>query len=83
MIVLASVVILQNIIWFCFFEIFVLCMCTWLEFGYLNILETISNKLDYVLDAVVYTCNPGTLEAEAGTSLSSKPAWSTERVPGF
>ena len=26
--------------------------------------------------------NPSTWEAEAGRSLSSRPTWSTERVPG-
>ena len=32
--------------------------------------------------AVVYTFNPSTWEAEAGGFLSSRPAWSTECVPG-
>jgi hypothetical protein len=31
---------------------------------------------------VAHTFNPSTLEAEAGRFLSSKPAWSTEWVPG-
>jgi hypothetical protein len=31
---------------------------------------------------VAHTADPSTLEAEAGESLSSRPAWSTERVPG-
>jgi hypothetical protein len=31
---------------------------------------------------VVHTFNPNTWEAEAGEFLSSKPAWSTEWVPG-
>ena len=26
--------------------------------------------------------HPSTQEAEAGASLSSRPAWSTERIPG-
>jgi hypothetical protein len=30
----------------------------------------------------VHTFNPSTLEAEAGRSLSSRPAWSTE-LPGL
>jgi hypothetical protein len=31
---------------------------------------------------VAHTYNPSTWEAEAGRFLSSKPAWSTEQVPG-
>jgi hypothetical protein len=31
---------------------------------------------------VACTFNPTIWEAEAGGSLSSRPAWSTERVPG-
>jgi hypothetical protein len=31
---------------------------------------------------VVYAYSRSTLEAETGTSLSSRPAWTTERVPG-
>jgi hypothetical protein len=31
---------------------------------------------------VVHTFNPSTREAEAGGFLSSRPAWSTEWVPG-
>jgi hypothetical protein len=31
---------------------------------------------------VVHDFNPSTGEAEAGRSLSSKPSWSIERVPG-
>jgi hypothetical protein len=31
---------------------------------------------------VAHACNPSTREAEAGGFLSSRPAWSTERVPG-
>ena len=31
---------------------------------------------------VAHTFNPSTLEAEAGGSLSLRPAWSTEWVPG-
>jgi hypothetical protein len=30
---------------------------------------------------VIYTFNPNTWEAEAGGSLSSRLAWSTEKVP--
>jgi len=30
---------------------------------------------------VVHTFNPNTQEAEAGGSLSFRPAWSTEQVP--
>jgi hypothetical protein len=31
---------------------------------------------------VAHTFNPSTQEAEAGGFLSSRPAWSTKRVPG-
>jgi hypothetical protein len=31
---------------------------------------------------VAHTFNPSTQEAEAAGSLSSKPTWSTEQVPG-
>jgi hypothetical protein len=31
---------------------------------------------------VAHAFNPNTREAEAGGFLSSRPAWSTERVPG-
>ena len=31
---------------------------------------------------VALTFNPSTQEAEAGRSLSSRPAWSAEQVPG-
>jgi hypothetical protein len=31
---------------------------------------------------VAHTFNPSTWEAEAGGFLSSRPAWSIERVPG-
>jgi hypothetical protein len=31
---------------------------------------------------VVHAFNPSTQEAEAGGFLSSRPAWSTEQVPG-
>jgi hypothetical protein len=31
---------------------------------------------------VMHAFNPSTREAEAGEFLSSRPAWSTERVPG-
>ena len=31
---------------------------------------------------VVHTCNPSIREAEAGGCVSSKPAWSTQQVPG-
>jgi hypothetical protein len=32
---------------------------------------------------VAQTFNPSTWEAEASRFLSSRPAWSTERVPGY
>jgi hypothetical protein len=34
------------------------------------------------LGMVMYAFNPSTWEAEAGEFLSSRPAWSTECVPG-
>jgi hypothetical protein len=34
------------------------------------------------LGVVEYAFNPSTWEAEAGGFLSSRPAWSAERVPG-
>jgi hypothetical protein len=34
------------------------------------------------LGVVAHAFNPSTWEAKAGGSLSSRPAWSTERVPG-
>jgi hypothetical protein len=40
-------------------------------------------KNAYASRAVVaHACNPSTREAEAGGFLSSRPAWSTECVPG-
>ena len=30
----------------------------------------------------MHTCNPNIQEAEAGGCVSSKPAWSTQQVPG-
>lgn len=36
---------------------------------------------DGLLSVVAHTFIPSTLEAEAGGSLSLRPAWSTERVP--
>jgi hypothetical protein len=36
-----------------------------------------------VLGVVAYAFNPSTGEAEAGGFLSSRPAWSTEWVPGL
>jgi hypothetical protein len=35
-----------------------------------------------LLGVVAHTFNPSTREAEAGGFLSSRPAWSTKRVPG-
>ena len=44
------------------------------------------NKKEKEMDSqpgvVAHTFNPSTGEAEAGGSLSSRPAWSTEQVPG-
>jgi major histocompatibility complex class I len=31
---------------------------------------------------VAHAFNPSTWEAEAGAFLSSRPVWSTERIPG-
>jgi len=39
-------------------------------------------SLQVVAAAVAHTFNPSTWEAEAGGSLSSRAAWSPERVPG-
>jgi hypothetical protein len=40
-------------------------------------------KIERIQPGVVaHAFNPSTWEAEAGGFLSSKPAWSTERVPG-
>jgi hypothetical protein len=39
-------------------------------------------RVDVGWAVVVYAFNPSTWEAEAGKFLSSRPAWSTERVPG-
>jgi hypothetical protein len=37
---------------------------------------------DSLPGVVAHAFNPSTWEAEAGGFLSSRPAWSTERVPG-
>ena len=37
---------------------------------------------NHAMEMVVQAFNPSTLEAEAGRSLSSRSAWSTELVPG-
>jgi hypothetical protein len=42
----------------------------------------ISDKIDFKLGVMVHAFNPSTWEAEAGEFQSSKPAWSTEWVPG-
>ena len=39
-------------------------------------------KQNEVLLIVLNTFNPSTQEAETGAILSSRPAWSTEKVPG-
>jgi hypothetical protein len=39
-------------------------------------------KITIKLGRVAHAFNPSTREAEAGGFLSSRPAWSTERVPG-
>ena len=36
----------------------------------------------HVLGVVAHAYNPSTQEAKAGGFLSSRPAWSTESVPG-
>jgi hypothetical protein len=40
-------------------------------------------KTSPVLGVVAHVFNPSTSEAEAGEFLSSRPAWSTEWVPGL
>jgi hypothetical protein len=40
-------------------------------------------KKPFTAGRVVYAFNPSTQEAEAGRFLSSRPAWSTEWVPGL
>ena len=47
-----------------------------------NLSTKLSIKNSYRLVVVAHTFNPSTREAEAGGSLSSRPAWSTELVPG-
>jgi hypothetical protein len=42
----------------------------------------VSEKESAALGVVAHAFNPSTWEAEAGESLSSRPAWSTEGVPG-
>jgi hypothetical protein len=44
--------------------------------------KTLSSKMKIEPGVVVHAFNPSTWEAEAGRSLSSRPAWSTEWVPG-
>jgi hypothetical protein len=39
-------------------------------------------RLEHSQAVVAHAFNPSTREAEAGGFLSSRPAWSTERVPG-
>ena len=44
---------------------------------------TLSFKKQCQLGLVAHAFNPSTLEAEASRSLSSRPAWTTELVPGL
>jgi hypothetical protein len=39
-------------------------------------------KLEFQPGMVAHAFNPSTWEAEAGKFLSSRPAWSTDLVPG-
>jgi hypothetical protein len=45
-------------------------------------INVFSHYRNYRRAVVVHAFNPSTWEAEAGGFLSSRPAWSTERVPG-
>lgn len=44
--------------------------------------EQQSQEYMLCLAVVVHTCNSSTREAEVGGSLSSRPVWSTEKIPG-
>jgi hypothetical protein len=50
--------------------------------GLTSYLELLFNNKSFTLGMVVHAFKPSTQEAEAGGFLSSKPAWSTKRVPG-
>ena len=56
------------------------CHKNWLSLN----LEISGNpiKIKIEPDLVAHAFNPSTWEAEAGAFLSSRPAWSTELVPG-
>jgi hypothetical protein len=44
--------------------------------------EEMKRKTIFRWAVVAHTFNPGSWEAETGRFLSSRPAWSTELVPG-
>jgi hypothetical protein len=44
--------------------------------------KSLKKKSQISQAVVAHAFNPSTREAEAGRFLSSRPAWSTEKVPG-
>ena len=47
-----------------------------------NLADLLGKETELCQAVVAHAFNPSTREAETGGSLSSRPAWSTERVPG-
>lgn len=45
-------------------------------------IKMLGSKVKHKLDVVVQAFNLSTQEAEAGVSLSLRPAWSTYQLPG-
>jgi hypothetical protein len=48
----------------------------------LKLFQMLKEESIYGRAVVAYSFNPSTWEAEAGGFLNSRPAWSTEWVPG-